>query len=199
LAATLKELEGFVGAAWEDGGMTSFPEKELDLQPNRDRTLDKLVEDVRAIILAARDSAVRSVDFNRVLMYWRIGHRIVEEEQRGLARAPYGSGLINSLAHRVRPEFGSGFSSRQLNQARQFYLAYPKVNALRSQLNWSQYRLLTRMQDEGKREFYELESVRNGWNGRETEHQVNSLLFERLVKSTNREAVMAGSAWSGAN
>ena len=91
---------------------------------------------------------------------------------------------------RGAPEFGSGFSYRQLNQARQFYLAYPIVNALRSQLNWSQYRLLSRMDDLDKREFYELESVRNGWNGRETERQVNALLFERLLKSSNREAVM---------
>jgi len=65
------------------------------------------------------------------------------------------------------------------------------ANALRSQLNWMQYRLLIRIDDDYKREYYELESVNNGWTGRETERQINSLLYERLLLSNNKEAVLA--------
>jgi len=149
-----------------------------------------LVSDVRSIILEARAGAIRSVDAHRVAMYWKIGQRIVEEEQGGKARAQYGAGVITSLARELQPEFGSGFSTRQLHQARQFYLRYPIVNALRSQLNWSQYRLLTRIDDPDKREFYELEACRNHWNGRELERQVNASLFERLLLSSDKQAVM---------
>lgn len=91
------------------------------------------VNEIRSIIESARANAVRSVDFCRVQMYWQIGRRIVEEEQGGQARAEYGKGLIKNLATEIEPEYGSGFGYRQLNFARQFYLTYPKVNALRSQ------------------------------------------------------------------
>jgi predicted nuclease of restriction endonuclease-like (RecB) superfamily len=65
------------------------------------------------------------------------------------------------------------------------------VNALRSQLNWSQYRLLISIDDDYRRQYYELESVNNGWTGRETERQINSSLYERLLLSNNKESVLA--------
>ena len=89
-----------------------------------------ITDDIRNIINDSRANAVRSVDFCRVQMYWRIGQRIVEEEQGGNIRAEYGIKLIRNLATQLEPEFGSGFSYRQLNFSRQFYLEYPKVNAL---------------------------------------------------------------------
>jgi predicted nuclease of restriction endonuclease-like (RecB) superfamily len=152
---------------------------------------DNFVAAIRSIILAAREHAVRSVNFDRVVMYWKVGQRIVEEEQGGSDRAQYGLYLIRGLSERILPEFGSGFSVRQLELARQFYRTYPIANALRSQLNWSQYRLLSRMDDPDKREYYELEAIHNGWNGKELERQVNSGLFERMLLSTDRASVMA--------
>ncbi len=96
---------------------------------------DKLLSDVRGIISAARAAAVRSVDFERVAMYRKLGERIVREEQGGKERADYGAHLLRNLAKAIEPEYGSGFSYRQLAFCRQFYLAYPIVNALRSQFN----------------------------------------------------------------
>jgi hypothetical protein len=78
------------------------------------------------------------------------------------------------LAEQIEPEFGSGFSVRQLERARQFYLAYPIATAVRSQFNWLQYRLLTQINDADKREYYELETLNNSWTGRELERQINS-------------------------
>ena len=77
------------------------------------------------------------------------------------------------------PEFGSGFSVRVLEQSRQFYRTYPIANGLRSQLNWTQYRTLIQIADPDKREFFELESVNNGWNGEETIRQIDSGLVAR--------------------
>ena len=93
---------------------------------------DSFYDDIRGIILNARSAAIRSVDVHRVLMYWRLGERIFIEEQRGEKRAEYGTYLIRDLAGVIEPEFGSGFSVRQLELARQFYRTYPIANALRS-------------------------------------------------------------------
>lgn len=150
-----------------------------------------LLNDVRKIITDARHNAARSIDFCRVQMYWHIGRRVFEEEQQGKERADYGKYLIKNLARSLEPEYGSGFSYRQLAFCRQFYRLFPIVNALRSQLNWTQYRMLIQIDDPDKREYYELESVNNNWTARETKRQINSLLYERLLLSNDKEAVMA--------
>jgi predicted nuclease of restriction endonuclease-like (RecB) superfamily len=156
-----------------------------------EKVKSSLLNDVREIISAARTQAVRSVDFCRVQMYWHIGRRIFEEEQLGKDRADYGTYLIKNLAKQLEPEYGSGFSYRQLAFCRQFYRLYPIVNALRSQLNWTQYRMLIQIEDPDKRLYYELESVNNNWTARETERQINSQLYERLLLSNDKEAVLA--------
>lgn len=149
------------------------------------------IRDIKLIIGQARTQAVRSVEFYRVQMYWKLGERIFKEEQQGKERADYGAYLIRNLATELEPEFGSGFSVRTLEQSRQFYRTFPIANALRSQLNWTQYRMLIQLEDASKREYYELESVKNGWTGRELERQINSGLFERLLLSNDKESVMA--------
>ncbi|MDE6258656.1 MAG: hypothetical protein K2M53_09780, partial [Muribaculaceae bacterium] len=141
--------------------------------------MKEIVKEIREIIDSSRANAVRSVDFCRVQMYWQIGRRIVEEEQGGKARAEYGKGLIKNLAKELEPEYGSGFSFRQLNFARQFFLTFPKVNALRSQFNWTQYRTLIQIADKDKREYYELEAANNCWTARQMKRQIDSMLYER--------------------
>ena len=153
--------------------------------------MDSLYQDIRQIIETSRSNAVRSVDFCRVQMYWQLGCRIFEEEQQGKERADYGTYLLQNLAKRLEPEFGSGFSYRQLKFCRQFYRTYPNRNTLRSQLNWSQYRRLIQIDDPNKREYYELESANNAWTARETGRQIDSMLYERLLMSNDKESVLA--------
>ena len=141
--------------------------------------------------MSARQNAVRSVDFCRVQMYWEIGRRILDEEQKGKERAEYGSYLLKNLALKLEPDFGSGFSVRQLERSRQFYKMYPIASALRSQFNWTQYKLLIAIPDGYKREYYELETLNNCWTARELERQINSQLYERLLLSNDKEKVLA--------
>ena len=152
---------------------------------------EQFYTEIRQIIETARNNAIRSVDFSRVQMYWLLGKRIFEEEQQGKDRADYGAYLIRNLAEELTPLYGSGFSVRQLEQSRRFYRMYPIANALRSQLNWTQYRLFIQIEDPYKREYYELESVNNAWTARETERQINSMLYERLLLSNDKESVLA--------
>ena len=157
-------------------------------EPKKD---EQFYTEIRQIIETARTNAIRSVDFSRVQMYWLLGKRIFEEEQQGKDRADYGAYLIRNLAEELTPLYGSGFSVRQLEQSRRFYRMYPIANALRSQLNWTQYRLLIQIEDPCKREYYELESVNNAWTARETERQINAMLYERLLLSNDKESVLA--------
>jgi predicted nuclease of restriction endonuclease-like (RecB) superfamily len=124
-------------------------------------------------------------------MYWQIGRRILEEEQNGKERADYGSYLLKNLAKKLEPEYGSGFSVRQLEMCRQFYRIYPIANTVCSQLSWSQYKLLISIQDEQKREYYQLEAVNNAWTKRELERQINSQLYERLLLSNDKETILS--------
>ena len=151
---------------------------------------EQFISDIRTIILSARESAIRSVDTVRVQMYWRLGERIFIEEQKGQDRAEYGAYLLQNIALEIGAEFGSGFSVRQLERARQFYRTYPIATALRTQLNWYQYRLLIQIDDNDKREYYELEAANNNWTGRELERQINSGLYERLLLSNDKKAVL---------
>lgn len=151
---------------------------------------EQFVSDIRNIIITARTTAIRSVDFERVKMYWKLGERIMLEEQKGQDRAEYGAYLLQNVALEIEKEFGSGFSVRQLERARRFYRTYPIATALRTQLNWYQYRLLIQISDNDKREYYELETANNNWTGRELERQINSGLYERLLLSNDKKSVL---------
>lgn len=151
---------------------------------------EQFISDIRTIILSARESAIRSVNTVRVQMYWKLGERIFIEEQKGQDRAEYGAYLLQNIAMEIEKEFGSGFSVRQLERARQFYRTYPIASAVRTQLNWYQYRLLIQIDDKDKREYYELEAANNNWTGRELERQINSGLYERLLLSNDKKAVL---------
>lgn len=151
----------------------------------------ELVAEIQQIIANAKEKAIRSVDTERVSMYWQIGKVIFEEEQEGKERAAYGEFLIKSLAKSLQPQFGSGFSVRQLEMCRQFYRSFPIANALRSQFNWTHYRTLIRIDNKDKRDFYMAETEKNNWTARQLERQVNSQLFERLLMSHDLRDVLA--------
>lgn len=100
----------------------------------------ELIQQIQSIIATAKDRAIRAVDMERVMMYWQIGKVILKEEQQSKERAGYGEFLIKSLAETLQPQFGSGFSYRQLNWYRQFYRTFPIVSAVRTQFNWTHYK-----------------------------------------------------------
>lgn len=151
----------------------------------------ELIAQIHNIISTAKEKAIRSVDTERVLMYWQIGKVILEEEQQGKDRAGYGEFLIKSLSKALQPRFGAGFSIRQLERYRQFYRIFPIASALRTQFSWTHYRSLISIDNQDKREFYIAEAQKNNWTARQLERQVNSQLFERLLLSNNVQDVLA--------
>jgi predicted nuclease of restriction endonuclease-like (RecB) superfamily len=124
-------------------------------------------------------------------MYWSIGKTILEEEQKGKKRAEYGTYLIKNLAKELKPEYGTSFSVRQLQRCRQFYKEFPNASALRTQLSWTHYKLLLPIENKDKKEYYEIETVKNNWTARQLERQINCQLYERLLLSNDKDRVLA--------
>jgi predicted nuclease of restriction endonuclease-like (RecB) superfamily len=150
-----------------------------------------IIPDIKSLISTSRDNAIRAVDTERTLLYWHIGRRIFEEEQAGKDRAEYGSYLIKFLSEQLQPEYGGGYSVRQLERYRQLYRTFPIASALRTQLSWTQYKLLLSIDNQDKIEYYIAETVKNNWTVRQLERQINSSLYERLLMSNDRESVLA--------
>ncbi|MFA6089379.1 MAG: PDDEXK nuclease domain-containing protein [Candidatus Woesearchaeota archaeon] len=145
--------------------------------------------DIRQILDIARNKAYKAINFAMVEAYWNIGKIIIKEEQKGKERAEYGSYLIKELSKRLTKEFGKGFDERNLWYMKSFYVAFPILNALRSQLSWTHYRLLLKIEKEESRQFYMIECVNNKWSTREFERQINSLLYERLILSKSSKKI----------
>lgn len=153
--------------------------------------MDKTYESIRSILEEARSNAYRAVNSELVQAYWQIGRIIVEEEQKGKARAGYGKALLKGLSKRLVLEFGEGFNERNLWHMRNFYNNFPKMNALRTELSWTHYRTLLRVENSGARDFYLIESINNNWSTRELERQINSLYYERIALSKDKQKVIA--------
>ncbi len=96
-----------------------------------------MYERIRQILDFAKSTVARSVNTTQVVANWLIGREIVEEEQKGRARAEYGKRLIENLSKRLVKDFGRGFAVRNLETFRAFYLGYPELvipHALRAEL-----------------------------------------------------------------
>jgi predicted nuclease of restriction endonuclease-like (RecB) superfamily len=72
---------------------------------------------------------------------------------------------------------------------RQFYLTFPNSYALRSQLSWTHYRLLMRVEDSTARDFYLDECAKSNWSTRQLERQINSFYYQRLLSSQDKVSV----------
>jgi predicted nuclease of restriction endonuclease-like (RecB) superfamily len=151
--------------------------------------LDRLLSQLRALIQDARHHALRAVDAVQVRTCWEVGRHIVEYEQGGADRAEYGARLLPRLAERLAAEFGKGFDERNLWHMCRFYRLFPILNALRTELSWTHYRSLLRLEDAKAREWYMIEAATQNWSTRVLDRQINTLYYERLLASKDRRSV----------
>ena len=149
----------------------------------------RLFSEIRQILVSARQSAYKAVNFAMVTAYWNIGRLIVEDEQQGNSRAEYGKAVLADLSRRLTEEFGKGFTEANLRNMRQFYLYFPNCYALRSELTWTHYRLLIRVQNEAARTWYMNEAAEQTWSSRQLDRQISVLYYERLFNSVDTVSV----------
>lgn len=144
---------------------------------------------IKEVLLTSRGQAYSAVNFAMVQAYWQIGRIIVEYEQNGSLRAEYGKGILQDVSERLQAEFGTGYSVRNLQQMKKFYVMFPNANALRSHLTWTHYRALLRVENDDARNWYMEESIRSGWSSRQLERQISTLYYDRLLASRDKTPV----------
>lgn len=149
-----------------------------------------MFERISEIIEKSKQRIVSTVNLEMVQCYHAIGKEIVEEEQKGSQRAEYGKALMENLARQLTTRYGKGFSLRNLFLMRRFYLTYPILQTLSAKLSWSHYCSFLRIEDKNKRSFYEIETIENSWSIRELDRQINSMLFERLAMSKDKQGLI---------
>ena len=91
-----------------------------------------LVNDLRSIVSKARSKAFAAVNYSLVERNWRIGQRIVEEEQNGTSRAEYGKHVIEVASAALTKEFGKGFSYTNIANYKRFYLTFSDLQILQT-------------------------------------------------------------------
>lgn len=155
-----------------------------------DMDAKKTYTKVRNSVITAQSRIYSAVNTAMVQAYWEIGEQIYlacgEND-----RAEYGAGLLKYLSEQLTAEFGKGYTVRNLQMMRKFYLMYQNTNTLCSQLSWSHYRMLMRISDDKRREWYTDECAKSGWSVRQLERQINTMFYERLLSSKDKESVAA--------
>ena len=163
----------------------------------------ELIADSRKQVRTAVNSAM-------VITYWNIGRIIVEDELKGEKRAEYGKSTLKQLSVQLTDEFGKGYDETNLRKMRQFYIMFPirvsvstessirdavslespNMNAVSSQLSWTHYRHLLKVESEKARLWYMNEAISENWSTRALERQINSHYYERLLSSQNKKPVI---------
>ena len=180
---------------------------------------NSLYNSIRLLIEESKAQIVRKVNTTIILTYYEIGRMIVEDEQSGKSRAEYAEQTLKQLSIDLTRDFGKGFSHRNLEYFRKFYLncsnrisKSPSAKSGKSGriktysnkdensqtlsafsqsflLSWSHYILLMKIDNQEEQRFYEIESEKNNWSVRELQRQFNSSLYERLALSKDKKAV----------
>lgn len=150
--------------------------------------METLFQKVTQILENARNTVYKTANSEMVHAYWNIGREIVEEEQKGEDRATYGKEIIKQLSIKLSSQ-DKNMSERNLWYMRQFYGLWPNVNALRSELSWTHYRLLLKVETENARLFYLNEAIEANWSTRTLERQIGNLYYERMLMSKYKTIV----------
>lgn len=146
--------------------------------------VSKIYNDIAELLNVARAKAYHTVNSIMVETYWKIGQRIVEEEQGGASRAEYGTKLIENLSKYLTDTFGKGFSEANLKNMRQFYLTYPEFDTqCVANLSWTNIRTIIRIDDKKERDYYIKESAEQNWTSRQLERNIKSGYYHRILST----------------
>ena len=144
-----------------------------------------LVNDVCTIIDEGRQKAYASVNSSMIETYWKIGKRIVEEEQSGNERAEYGKRIIEQLSNELTMRYGKGFSKRYLAYFRKFYLTIDDIQILQTRLQnltWSHILTALRADSMESIRWYLLSASQEMWSVRTLDRNISTQYFERHFK-----------------
>ena len=154
-----------------------------------DNEINNIFDNIKELVISSRNKVYSAVNTEMLKLYWNIGKAIMEIQQ-GDERASYGDAVLEKLSQKLTNEFGKGFSSRNLRTMRKFYLIYPIWKTVSAKLSWSHYLELIKIEEEPKRNFYLNECINSKWSVRELQRQRDSLLYERLILSADKDKIL---------
>lgn len=154
-----------------------------------DENVNPIFEQIKGLIVSSRNRVYTAVNTEMLSLYWNIG-KIIMDIQQGNERASYGDAVLEKLSKKLTNEFGKGFSARNLERMRKFYICFPISTTVLTKLSWSHYLELIKIEEESKRQFYMNECVNCRWSVRQLQRQKASLLYERLALSQDKEKVL---------
>lgn len=149
----------------------------------------EFIGDVRRIIDGGRKQAYAAAGNIALATYWKIGQRIVEEEQKGKSRADYGKRLIDGLADKLSVIYGTNYSKRNLQHYRKFYLSFPtfeKVYELVHNLTWTHIRRLLSVTDSQARQWYLTHASKDMWSTTTLDRNISSQYYERRLAAQRK-------------
>ncbi len=150
---------------------------------NNENEINDIFDNIKELVISSRNRVYTTVNTEMLNLYWNIGKAIMEIQQ-GDERASYGETVLEKLSQKLTTEFGKGFSKRNLERMRKFYIYFPIATTVSTQLSWSHYLELLKVDEESKRKFYMKETINSRWSVRELQRQIGSLLYERLLLSS---------------
>ena len=151
--------------------------------------INSVFDNIKELVINSRNKVYQTVNTEMLNLYWNIG-KIIMEIQQGDERASYGDSVLDKLSSKLTKEFGKGFSARNLRTMRKFYLLYPIWKTVSAKLSWSHYLELIKIEEENKRNFYLNECINSKWSVRELQRQKDSLLYERLIMSADKDKIL---------
>lgn len=144
------------------------------------------IQEIKEILIKARQQTYRAINSAMIEAYWKIGEKIVLQEQNGKEKANYGEAVLLELSKNLSAELGKGFSYSNLRNFRQFYLTYPDEQicyTLCGKLSWSHNRLIMRIDNLETRQYYLKEASQQNWSVRTLERNIKTLYYNRLLSS----------------
>lgn len=146
-----------------------------------DKDYKNFLSGIKDRLKTAQIRAALAANSELIKFYWELGADLIEKQKA----FKWGEHFLEQFSHDMRQEFPEmrGFSKRNLEYMRRFASLYPKIEFAKqavSQLPWGHIvRLMQMVDNEQVREWYAIQTIKNGWSRTILEMQVESGLYER--------------------
>ena len=174
-------------------GKTVSPRKTNSGRPTPQMNETGLLEDLRSLILSARQRIAVVANSTTTLLYWHLGQRLLKENLQN-QRAAYGKQILATVSRELTAEFGRGFSYATVNRAIQFSELFPDpeiVSTLSTQLSWSHFMELLPIKQPLARDFYAEMCRIEHWDVRTLRQKVGSMLYQRTALAKRPQSIIA--------
>ena len=164
----------------------------LVLNDNEITEVDVIYKNIKEKVINARSKMLKQIDTTMVEVYWYVG-KITSELYNNSSDGTYGKRIIEALSKKLTNEFGNDFSTVSIRRMRRFYEYYPNWSTVPTELSWSHFQELIRIERKEERDFYQIESIKSNWGYRELGRQINTKLYDRYLISPDKSLIMSES------